>query len=448
LFDFTRVFKQLLKRDIRLRRFRQSGLRLDKESKRLLSLAGGKKNMNVAFAEKVRRRSQSEKARKSYPEGFPVLPPIPAARYCDPAFFALEREHVFSKRWLFVAHVDELPEAGDVILLDQFPVPLLLVRGPNGQIRAFYNTCRHRGAPLLREPRARVKTRLVCQYHSWSYDLEGRLCGVPDSENFKNLDKRCLGLGAVRCESWAGLVFINLDRHAVTLREFLAPIMRTMDEEIGDAGESPSRFVRKTVTHLRGNWKLAIDANIETYHVNTVHPGLAPVLDQKATAIWLLENGHSRMFIPHRIPLERNPLVQRFPKVNSITGEGAYAYLIYPNTVIVISPTLVFTTQTWPIAPGEMRYDVYYLMATPMNDQNRTTYERIIAATEKILKEDLGNLPFMQASFEAKTIESISLNYQERRIYYLHEAIDRNIDAELIPPRLRVPPIPGDFIEQ
>ena len=198
--------------------------------------------MNVAFAEEVRRRSQSEKARKSYPEGFPVLPPIPAARYCDPAFFALEREHVFSKKWLFVAHVDELPEAGDVILLDQFPVPLLLVRGPNGQIRAFYNTCRHRGAPLLREPRARVKTRLVCQYHSWSYDLEGRLCGVPDSENFKNLDKRCLGLGAVRCESWAGLVFINLDRHAVTLREFLAPIMRTMDEEIGDAAGKPLAF--------------------------------------------------------------------------------------------------------------------------------------------------------------------------------------------------------------
>ena len=114
----------------------------------------------------------------------------------------------------------------------------------------------------------------------------------------------------------------------------------------------------------------------------------------------------------------------------------------------MISPTLIFTTQTWPIAPGEMRYDVYYLMAAPMNDQNRTTYERIIAATEKILKEDLGNLPFMQASFEAKTIESIPLNYQERRIYYLHEAIDRNIGAELIPPRLRVPPIPGDFIEQ
>jgi phenylpropionate dioxygenase-like ring-hydroxylating dioxygenase large terminal subunit len=401
-----------------------------------------------AFANEVRSRVNAEKARRSYPQGFPALPPIPAARYCDPAFFELERDYVFGRNWLFVAHADELPAPGDALLLDQFPTPLMLVRGTDSTIRAFFNTCRHRGAPLIREPRANVKTRLVCRYHSWSYDLEGRLRGVPDSENFNNLDKSCLGLGAVRCETWAGLVFINLDPNAVPLREFLAPIMRTMDAAIGDAAGSPSRFVHKSSTKLRGNWKLAIDANIETYHVNTVHPGLAPVLEQKGTAIWLLPKGHSRMFIAHRIPLERNPLVRHFPCVDLVTGEGAYAYLIYPNTVIVVAPTLIFTTQTWPVAPGEMRYDVYYLMAAPMDDLNRTAYERIITATDKILQEDLGNLSFMQASYEARTIERIPLNYQERRIYYLHETIDRDIGDELVPARLRMPAILSDFIEQ
>ena len=92
-----------------------------------------------------------------------------------------------------------------------------------------------------------MKTRLVCQYHSWSYDLEGRLRGLPDSENFQNLDKSCLGLGAIRCEAWAGLVFINFDRDAATLREFLRPIMRNMDEEIGDgAAANQLRFVHKS----------------------------------------------------------------------------------------------------------------------------------------------------------------------------------------------------------
>jgi phenylpropionate dioxygenase-like ring-hydroxylating dioxygenase large terminal subunit len=317
-------------------------------------------------------------------------------------------------------------------------------------VRAFYNTCRHRGAPLVREPRAKVKTRLVCQYHSWSYDLEGRLRGVPDSENFQDLNKGRLGLGAVRCDSWAGLVFINFDRNTAPLREFLSPILRTLDDEIGDGAEGhQSRFVHKSVTPLRGNWKLATDANIETYHVNTVHKEtLSAVLDQRATAIWLLANGHSRMFNGQRYPVERNPATPRFAQVNAVTNEGVYAYLIYPNTIIAISSMFIFTTQAWPLSPGEMRYDAYYLMAAPMTDQNRIRYERMIAATERILKEDLDNLPFMQDSFEAGTIESIRLNYQERRIYYLHEAIDRSIGSELIPLRLRVPAILEGFIEQ
>jgi hypothetical protein len=116
--------------------------------------------------------------------------------------------------------------------------------------------------------------------------------------------------------------------------------------------------------------------------------------------------------------------------------------------VIVISPLLIFTTQAWPLSPGEMRYDTYYLMAAPMSDETRTRYQRMIAATEKILQEDLDNLPFMQASIEAGTIEGIRLNYQERRIYHLHEAIDRSIGEELIQPRLRVPAILERFIEQ
>jgi len=406
--------------------------------------------MDASFAEEIRQRLETEKSRKTYPDGFPPLPPIPAARYCDPAFFRLERKYVFGRNWLFVAHVDELPETGDVVLLDQFPAPVMLVRGEDRRVRAFYNTCRHRGAPLVREPRAKVKTRLVCQYHSWSYDLEGRLRGVPDSENFQNLNKSCLGLGAVHCDTWAGLVFINFDRNVTPLREFLAPILRNMDDEIGDgAADHQSRFVHKSVTPLRGNWKLATDANIETYHVNTVHrETLSSVLDQKATAIWLLANGHSRMFNGQRYPIERNPTVPRFAQVNAVTNEGVYAYLIYPNTVIVISPLLIFTTQAWPLSPGEMRYDTYYLMAAPISDHNRTRYERMIAATERILQEDLGNLAFMQDSFEAGTIESIPLNYQERRIYHLHEAIDRSIGEELIPQRLRVPAILEGFIEQ
>ncbi len=154
------------------------------------------------------------------------------------------------------------------------------------------------------------------------------------------------------------------------------------------------------------------------------------------------------MFIGHHGEVKRNPLVPRFAKINPVLGEGQYAYLIYPNTVLAISPTVIFTTKAWPTAPGEMRYDAYYMMAAPKDEVNRVPYERIIAATERILQEDLGNLSFMQASFEAGAIDSIPLSYQERRIYHLNEAIDRSIGEELIPARLRVPATLEGFIEQ
>lgn len=95
-----------------------------------------------------------------------------------------------------------------------------------------------------------------------------------------------------------------------------------------------------------------------------------------------------------------------------------------------------------------MRYDTYYLMAAPISDRTRLRHGRMIAATEQILQGDLDNLPFMQASIEAGTIENIRMNYQERRIYHLHEVIDRSIGEELIQPRLRVPAILEGFIEQ
>jgi hypothetical protein len=106
----------------------------------------------------------------------------------------------------------------------------------------------------------------------------------------------------------------------------------------------------------------------------------------------------------HRF-IERNPALPRFAKVNPVTEEGVYAYLIYPNTVLAVALTFIFTTQAWPLSPSESRYDAYYLMAGPSAEATHAPYERIIAATARILQEDLGNLAFMQRSFEAGTLD-------------------------------------------
>src|SRR4051794_28488368 len=99
--------------------------------------------MTPALVEEIKQRSEAERERGGYPSNFPELPPVPAARYGDAEFAALERDGVFERSWLMVAHTSELPKPGDYRLVDQLALPVMLVRGQDGVIRAFYNTCKH-----------------------------------------------------------------------------------------------------------------------------------------------------------------------------------------------------------------------------------------------------------------------------------------------------------------
>ena len=108
--------------------------------------------MREALQQRIWQELDYEANRKGSPEGFSALPPIPAGRYTDPAFLALEQEHVFGKSWLAVAREEDFPQTGSFLVWKKLDKPVLLVRGKDGQVRAFYNTCRHRGAAVARHP--------------------------------------------------------------------------------------------------------------------------------------------------------------------------------------------------------------------------------------------------------------------------------------------------------
>ena len=111
---------------------------------------------------------ESEFRRTAYPEHFPALPDLAAARYFDPEFYRLEMEHVFRKSWLCVGHTSQLPQSGSYRLFEQFDQSIILSRGSDDRIRAFKNTCRHRGAALVTQPEG-VAKRFICPYHAWGY---------------------------------------------------------------------------------------------------------------------------------------------------------------------------------------------------------------------------------------------------------------------------------------
>jgi phenylpropionate dioxygenase-like ring-hydroxylating dioxygenase large terminal subunit len=405
--------------------------------------------MDATLEAEIIERGIRERERDAYPDGFPVLPPVPAGRYVDAGFAALEEEYVFGASWLFVAHVDELAAPGDFITLRQFPQPIFLVRGGDGVVRAFYNTCQHRGAPLVAGA-GNTGRRLVCPYHSWAYDLDGSLVGIPSPCDWADPAKECLSLRAIRCETWGAFVFINLSDAGPSLRESLGAVGRELDDQIGDGPDvGRVHLLDRRSIEVAGNWKLTVDANIETYHVNTVHRNSAALLlDQRATGIWLLPNGHSRMLVHNKDEQPFPVSLPGFPAASKLAGYGIYSYHLFPNTSVVFggTPAILFCISSWPLGPERSFYDVHFMAPVPMDGEHHDILAMLVEANWMVLQEDLGNLASMQQSMSCRSLRSIPLSYQERRIYHQHEEIDRRIGAR-VPEELRVAPMLGGFVE-
>lgn len=197
---------------------------------------------------------------------------LPSAFYNSAEMFDIDLEVFFQKHWIVAGVTADIPEAGDVRVVDIGKASVLLLRDDDMEVRAFLNVCRHRGARLVSEEKTSVG-RLVCPYHQWSYDLSGELVHAPHMG--KGLDKSCHGLKPVNLRTIGGLIFIciaedapaDIDEIAAILEERLAPF---------DLDNAVIAF-EKTI-YEEGNWKLSIDNNRECYHCEGSHPELTRTL--------------------------------------------------------------------------------------------------------------------------------------------------------------------------
>ena len=142
---------------------------------------------------------------------------IPAAWYVDPRIADLERLSVFSKTWQLVARTDQLQAPGQFVSTFVAGEPVVVVRGNDGALRAFYNVCRHHAAAVVTQPCGQASL-LHCPYHGWNYGLDGSLKGMPEFEGVENFDRAQNGLVPIRVETWECFVFVNLDNHAAPLK--------------------------------------------------------------------------------------------------------------------------------------------------------------------------------------------------------------------------------------
>ncbi|MEM5527969.1 aromatic ring-hydroxylating dioxygenase subunit alpha [Gammaproteobacteria bacterium AS21] len=206
---------------------------------------------------------------------------LPNAVYDDPQLFEYERDYVLGRNWAGLLFASELPKNGFAKPIDFMGLPLAVMRNRDGEINVFHNVCSHRGMILLREE-TEVEGMIRCPYHSWTYDLNGKLKGTPHIGGVGhhkvpgfNCEKH--NLRQVRSSIWNDIVFINLSGEAEAFDDFIQPLNERWQSFIGDTGYD-NLTVAATGSSMeltiKANWKLAIENYCEAYHLPWVHPSL------------------------------------------------------------------------------------------------------------------------------------------------------------------------------
>ena len=407
--------------------------------------------MDAKKIQEVRDQMEYERTRNSPPKDFPKLPEIPGKRYTDQNLFDLEMEKIFFKSWLMVFREDEIPNPGDYKIWDKLDRDILIVRQKDHSIKAFYNTCMHRGAPVVRDKKGSTNL-LRCQYHSWTYDLGGDLVKVPDMRDFTDFDISCKKLKKVFCDTWDGWVYISLsDSDPGSLIDFLNPVA----QELKCFKSSELITVYKKTVTVKANWKTCLDAFMEVYHAPTIHKDTVNILlDGNAMAAGLLKNGHSRMVTPKKMNLDGGflgaeeadyvPYIETCDKIHAQTN---VAYGMFPNFITPTDtsgyPAILF----WPKGLKETEFEWTQLAPKWSGEEKPDYWNEQEISFDSIMDEDFQNLEPMQRSHDSGVFESMPLNYQERRIYYYHQVIDDWIGRENLPHNIQVPNVLDPFIE-
>ncbi|MEY2642702.1 MAG: hypothetical protein RLZZ368_1349, partial [Actinomycetota bacterium] len=352
-------------------------------------------------------------------------------------------------------------EPGDFITFDDLVHPIIVIRGRDRGLRAYYNTCQHRGAPVVRETSGNSKL-LRCQYHSWSYDIDdGHLVSVPDERDFVGLDRADRCLPAIRCEEWDNWIFVNRDPSAMSLREWIGPIADEMSEFQG----ATLRTVARQSEIVPCNWKVTAEAFLEVYHFRHIHSRNGEsLLDNRGATMGLLPNGCSRMVTPFSKSSYsalgmtnwddyKHVVIPGFTDIESVNDMvrcTSSAYGIFPNLITPVAaygfPFITF----WPIDKRTTRIDWTHYAPIDFDPKDGLPphWQARLDNFALIMQEDFWNMAPMQRSLESPAMRGMPINYQERRIWNFHEQVDRMIGIDNIPETLRVPQLLDAYIER
>ena len=303
---------------------------------------------------------------------------IPAQWYLDRRIEQAEREEVFGANWIAVGRIDQVAAEGQFFTVEIAGEPLVVVRGSDGKLRAFFNVCRHHAAAVANVPCGTVQ-HLRCPYHGWTYGLDGSLKGAPEFAGVCNFDRGTNGLVPVRLETWEQFIFVTSRPRSGDAHDFSRrPACARRDSRAGRY--SFFRSARRTHWHATGRstWTTISTAG---YHVPHLHKGLNSVLDYKE---YTIEN--SEHYSLQSSPMVSSEEHESFAATR--TGDRAYYYWLYPNFMINIYEGVMDTNLVLPLATDRclVQFDFFF---RDVSDDARRANTESVAVSDRIQDEDV-----------------------------------------------------------
>ena len=315
---------------------------------------------------------------------------IPAAWYVDSRIAELERLSVFSTTWQLVARTDQVKTPGQFVRATVAGEPVVVVRGNDGILRAFYNVCRHHAAAVVTEACGQTSL-LRCPYHGWNYGLDGSLKGMPEFEGVENFDRAKNGLVPVRVENWECFVFVNLDNQAAPLAEFLGGLVR----RVAPLGIGKLHYFDRRTYDIHCNWKVFVDNYLDGgYHVPHLHKGLNSVLDYKQ---YTIEN-------EDRYCLQSSPMVvsgEDAATGDARKGDRAWYFWQHPNFMMNCYEGYMDTNLVIPVDVDHcaVTFDFYF---GDISEASREYNERSVNVGNRVQEEDLGICEDVQRGLKSR----------------------------------------------
>ncbi len=306
-----------------------------------------------------------------------LIATLPGHYYTDADVFRREQEHIFEAMWFCAVRSSDLPAPGAFRTVQVGRESILLARGRDRAVRAFFNVCRHRGARLCTEDSGEVRRAFRCPYHAWTYDLEGKLVAAPNLAGMPDVRRSAYGLSPVHVREWLGYVWVCLAEHPPSFEEQVVGdvVARLGDEEAVDRYDVAALKVGKRVVYdVRANWKLLVENFMECYHCATIHPELTEVLPEFANGLAAQYFvGHGAAFGPgiEGFTVDGSEGLDRIPTVATEQDRRYYAITVRPQVFVNLVPDHVIFHRMYPLAPDRTVVECDWLYLGDVVDGGR-----------------------------------------------------------------------------